>query len=504
MAEVTITSDLEKQKWLSNYFEEYVRESGFMPYMGRNSNKVIVTKYELQEESGKTINIPLITRLTNSGVEGNAILDGAEEDMSVYNMPLSIDWRRNGVRVPKSTSYKTEIDLWGAAKDLLKQWEAEKLRDDIIESMMRVERAVNYGASSSTTRNNWLNANFDRVLFGATIANAGTAGSAVHATALTNLDTGADKLTTSIGSLARRIARSANPHIRPFRTETGREFYVMFCGARAFRDLKLDTAMISANRDARAREGDAYRDNPLFVDGDLWYDGILYHEVPEIDDIAAQTSYFNAAATAGDARPCFLCGAQAVAIAWGQTPEMRTDTKKDYEFRPGVAIEELLEVDKDLLRHCGRYYFQPQAARHGHGVCVRRSRQLIFHNSHERRAICPPILLTKWAATYPVYKGAGRGEYQVAWGSLSAATLLAAADLIRMCRVPAGATVLDGLLLAADLDTGTSGTLSVGWKLTGWRRPMRLASLPPVPWVPALSSPATPRWWDCVCRSRAS
>jgi hypothetical protein len=263
--------------------------------------------------------------------------------MGVFNCPLSIDWRRNGVRIPKSTSYKTEIDLWGAAKDLLRSWEAEKLRDDIIESMMRVERAVNYGASSATTRNNWMVANSDRVLFGATIANAA---SNVHATALLTLDSAADKLTTTIGSLARRIARSANPHIRPFRTDNGREFYVMFVGARAFRDLKLDTVIQNANRDARAREGNAFMDNPLFVDGDQWFDGVLYHEVPEIDDIAAQTSYFNGAATGGDARPCFLCGAQAVGIAWGQTPEMRTDTQKDYQFRPGVAIEELLEVDK--------------------------------------------------------------------------------------------------------------------------------------------------------------
>lgn len=348
MAEVTITSDLEKQKWLSAYYEEYIRESGFKPYMGRSAMKVIHARYELQEEAGKTINIPLITRLTNDGVSGSAMLDGAEEDMGVFNCPLSIDWRRNGVRIPKSTSYKTEIDLWGAAKDLLRSWEAEKLRDDIIESMMRVERAVNYGTSSETTKDNWNRANFDRVLFGATISNSGAVGTADHSTNLGNVDTAADKLTTTIGSLARRIARSADPHIRPFRTDNGREFYVMFCGARAFRDLKLDSNMINANRDARAREGQGFMDNPLFVDGDLWYDGVLYHEIPEIDAIAAQTGYFNNAGAGGttDVRPCFLCGAQAVGIAWGQTPEMRTDTQKDYQFRPGVAVEELLEVDK--------------------------------------------------------------------------------------------------------------------------------------------------------------
>src|SRR4029077_20611489 len=97
-------------------------------------------------------------------------------------------------------------------------------------------------------------------------------------------------------------------------------------------------------------ENGSYKDNPLFSDGDLLYDGIIFHEVPEIDDISNQTGYLNGlGAGPSDVRPCFLCGAQAVAIAWGQTPEMRTDTTKDYQFRPGGAIEELLEVDKTFF-----------------------------------------------------------------------------------------------------------------------------------------------------------
>ena len=47
-----------------------------------------------------------------------------------------------------------------------------------------------------------------------------------------------------------------------------------------------------------------------------------------------------------DVRPAFLCGAGAVGIAWGQMPTPRTDPDKDYGFRPGVAIEELLGVKK--------------------------------------------------------------------------------------------------------------------------------------------------------------
>ena len=345
MAEVTLASASEKAVWLKNYFAEYVRESGFKPYMGRSSSSIIVAKYELQSESGKTINIPLVARLTGAGVTGSTVLDGAEEDLGNYNCALSVDWRRNAVRVPKSTSYKTEIDLFGAAKDMLKQWEAEKLRDDIITAMLSVvttgDTTVTMSASTTGNRNAYNAANADRLLFGKLRSNY----SATWATAVGNLDTTDDKCNVAAMSLMKRMAKNADPHIRPFRSEDGREYFVAFHGARTFRDLKADTTMTQANREARARDVGS---NPIFQDGDLIYDGIIHREIPEIDDVAGSGTYDMDGIGAGpsDVRPVFLCGQQAVGIAWGQEPMMKTDLTKDYSFRPGVAIEELLTVKK--------------------------------------------------------------------------------------------------------------------------------------------------------------
>jgi hypothetical protein len=155
MAEVTLASASEKQVWINKYFQEYVRESGFSGYMGKTNNSIIIAKYELQEEAGKTINIPLITRLQSSGVTGSAVLDGNEEELGNYNCAISVDWRRNGVRVPKSTSFKTEIDLLNAGRDALKVWESEKLRDDIIKAMLSLnttgDTTVNIGDSTRPT-----------------------------------------------------------------------------------------------------------------------------------------------------------------------------------------------------------------------------------------------------------------------------------------------------------------------------------------------------------------
>lgn len=355
MAETILASASQKQVWMTKYFQEYVRLSGYRSFMSNadlNKGGVILSRYELQKEAGKTINIPFIGRLKSTGVTGSDVLDGQEEELTNYNMPIAIDWRRNGVRVPKSQQFQTEINLLNAGRDALITWEAEKLRDDITDGFGGVisdaaGTVVKVGASNATQRNFWSAGNADRLLFGHQKSNY----SATYSTALANVGTASDKCSAAIMSLGKRMAKGADPHIRPFRVETDsglREFFVAFHGSRSFRDLKADASIINSELYARPREGDRGMDkNPIFQDGDLFYDGVLHREVPEIDAWATATGvYDGAGASSADVRPVFLCGGGCVGIAWGQEPTPRTDYIKDYGFRPGVAIEELLGVKK--------------------------------------------------------------------------------------------------------------------------------------------------------------
>jgi N4-gp56 family major capsid protein len=358
MAETVLATALEKQVWVTDYFAEYIRESGFLPYMGRKSSSIIVTKYELQEEAGKTINLPLITKLGAAGVRGNGVLDGNEEQLGNYNMAVSVDWIRNAVKVPKSTQYKTEINLLNAARDMLKLWSSDTLRADMIKylagpTVLSASKpavaifdslgAIVVPAATAADYNAWSAANADRILYGAVTGNY----SPTHATGLGNVDVTADKLTTTIAMLAKRMAKNASPAIRPFRLGDGREYFVMFCGARAFRDLQLDPNMINANRDARARENNGMDNNPLFQDGDLLYNGVIFRQIEEISTLITTSATFSGAGAGPiPVEPCFLCGQQAMAIAWGQEPMPITDLTADYKFRPGVAIEELRGLQK--------------------------------------------------------------------------------------------------------------------------------------------------------------
>ena len=352
MAETFLASASERQAWETTYFQEYVRQSRFMPYMTNadiNKGGIILTRFQKEEEAFRTINIPFIGRLKSAGVTGATVLDGVEEDLTNFNCPITVDWRRNGVRIPKSASFRTEINLWSAARDALQVWESEKIRDDVIKALCQlvVDAAgscVNFDVGTAANKNQWLTTNPDRVLFGSLNSNLAAGNFAASAG---NVAVGA-KCSVANVSLAKRIAKLADPRIRPFRVTAGdgREFFVAFHGARTFRDLKADTTMVTANTQARARESSGMSDNPLFQDGDLIYDGVIHREIPEIDDYCGVSGFNAIGGAAGDIRPVFVCGGGAVGIAWGQTPTPRTDMIKDYAFRPGVSIEELLGVKK--------------------------------------------------------------------------------------------------------------------------------------------------------------
>lgn len=347
MAEVVIASASERQKWSNTYWSEYIRESGFMPYMRRSSNSIFRILTGGETGGASIVNIPLMARLKGRGVQDNEVLEGNEEDLANFNDQVRTVWIRNGVVVPKSTSYRTEMDLLGAARDGLKNWAAENMRDSIIANlgsiiipgatdtngMAGTDTAVTYAASTAGQRNAYLVANTDRILMG--IAKANTS-SGVWATSLANVDSTNDKLSTSMISLAKRMARTADPHIRPFRTEDGREYFVLFTPSLPFRDLQNDTAMQQANRDARERG----IDNPIFQDGDLIWNGVIIREIPELPVIAG------AGASSIDVARSYLCGQSAIAIAWEQQPTPRSDPDRDYGFRPGVATEELRGMKK--------------------------------------------------------------------------------------------------------------------------------------------------------------
>ena len=340
MANTTTSTNLVVTKFLSDFFKEFIRDNLFFPYTGRSSNNAIVIKQDRQK-----VNIPLVAKLDGNGVSGNGTLDGNEEFLNQYAYVLTPTYHRNGVRLTAEEREKPAIDLMMAAREMLMSWGMEKVRDDIIVEALgsfynagSIVTVDDTAAAINTAADAWLTNNADRVLYGAAESNV-VAGD--HSASLANVDPTNDKLTGDFVRLIRKIAREANPIIRPIRVSGGIETYVLFVGTQGMLHLKEDLETLHSNAGVRG-EG-----NPLFRPGDLVWDNVVIREIPEMTTLLADSSYY---ATAGNSsskvEPVFLCGAQAVGYGLGQRPRLIVDTDKDYNFQPGVAVELKHDIDK--------------------------------------------------------------------------------------------------------------------------------------------------------------
>lgn len=335
MANTTVASANQVDQWSKEFFREWNRENQFSAYMGKSVNSPIQIKEELNKKPGDDLTISLVTNLSGSGVTGDNTLRGNEEALGNYGYKLTIDQLRNAVRFGKMEQKKTAIDLFMAAKEMLKPWRMNALRDDIIAAMQCpvVDGSTAYGSASEAEKDAWLAANDDRILFGAAKSNNS---SNDHSASLLNVDATNDVLTPTIISLAKRMVKLADPKIRPISTKKGgQEFYIMFANSYAFRDLSQNSTMTQANRDARVRG----LENPLFKGGDLWWDGILVHEVPEIPVISG------VGAAGIDVAPNFICGAQALGRAIGD-PTHFVQEMQDYDNLKGIGVSDIESVQK--------------------------------------------------------------------------------------------------------------------------------------------------------------
>ncbi len=347
MANTSIASANILEKWERNFFREYVRESGFNPYMKASVTAPFVVKRQLIS-GGQQINIPLVKALSGNGT-GTGTLVGNEEALDNFGYQVKPVWRRHAVVMDEEEEHISSFEALMAAKEMLKVWSMDDLRDKIIFALGAMaedttafnkttghSKQVDYAEATAAQRNTWTANNADRVLFG----NATSNYNATFATAAANV-TSAMTLGLSEIALLKRIAKARNTDgsrssLRPLRTASGgREYFVAFCGSNNFANIKV--ALNTGNLDGRPRDPGS---NPYFQDGDLIYDGVIIREIPEIFSLGA------IGASSANVAPVYLCGAQALGIAWGRMPKATTRKEDDYEFIKGVGTKELRGVEK--------------------------------------------------------------------------------------------------------------------------------------------------------------
>ena len=361
MALTTIQVNNKLIKFTKQVNREWVRENLFAPYMGESVTAIIRKRMELTS-GGEQMNIPLVARLAATAV-GSGALAGNEESIDNYGMRIWIDWARNAVKTNKAEKQKDSSAIFDVARPLLSDWLKELGRDETIDALYALPtesapaglgsaagqrvNGILFGSSTAAQQNTWVTDNGDRVVFGQLASNYST----TFATATATLDATNDLATAANMKFLKRVARAANPKIRPFQLKDGREYFVAFHGSRTFRDLKASLDTININ--ARPREGEGINKNPIFQDGDQLYDGVIHREIPEIDTRVPPS--YNTAGAGGTVavRPVWLCGQSAMAIAYGQMAKPTQLDNTDYGFNRGVGIETAYGISKIFKKTTG-------------------------------------------------------------------------------------------------------------------------------------------------------
>ena len=334
MADTSAATGLTVQQWDDKFFTESLNANIFKPFMGTKENNIIQVKEDLTKKKGDSVTFALVNKLSNAAVTGSSTLEGNEEALTSRSHKVTVDQKRNGVRVSELQDQFSAIDLRDAAKSALMNWETELCRDDVIAALASIN-GVAYGAATETQKDAWLVDNADRVLFGAAKSNNA---SNDHSASLANIDNTNDKLTAAAITLMKRIAKTASPKVRPIKPRSGgvtSDSYMMFVPSLVLRDLTSDAAFLQANREARQRG----KLNPIFAGADYIYDNVA---IIEVEDIATLTGV---GASSIDVAPAYLCGAQAIGMAWAKRPQSVTEDF-DYNDKHGCAIRQIYAIEK--------------------------------------------------------------------------------------------------------------------------------------------------------------
>jgi len=329
MSDTSVPTNLKVKKWESDFYEQYVQIPDFASVMGTQENALIQVKTQLGKREGDTLYIQLVNRLTNAATTGSNVLEGNEEDMTQRSHAITINKRRNAVRIPEMEEIRSAIDLRDAARSVLMTWSKEDTRDFIIRQLGSLD-GTDFLSRTAAIGDAWLVDNLDRVYFGANVG-SGTDLSAD----LAQLDTTNDLFnSTALDGMILK-AKTCNPKIRPLRDPgNGKRAYIAYANPHAFKDLKSSMASTLATTQVEAQG------MKLFDGGDLWWNGVI---VKEVDDLPIYAN-IGASGTA-EVTPVYLCGAQALGVAWGRRWSTRTK-EFDYGDKYGVAIDGIYAVSK--------------------------------------------------------------------------------------------------------------------------------------------------------------
>jgi len=345
MADTRANANLTPEQWDDQFFTEYLSENRYAGEMGTNENNVIQVKETLTYKKGDKVHFALVNKLTQDAVTGSNTMEGNEEDMTSRDFALAVDKRRNAVRVAEIDEQFSAISLRDAGRAVLKDWslkDTERLITKALGNAGGVNMtATDFGASGNQTAlDGWLADNSDRVFFGGSAYTASSGDLSAGLATLTAATT-TERLTVANLDAMKLMAKTqSNPKIRPVRSEkNGRLYYLVYIHPLAWRDLKQDTVLTTAQREVMLQ----MENDRLFQGGDMLWNGMILKEVDDLYDYSTLMGLGDSGSTT--VVPAFLCGAQAIGTGYARRWKSQTQTF-DYGDKYGVEISSIYGVGK--------------------------------------------------------------------------------------------------------------------------------------------------------------
>jgi N4-gp56 family major capsid protein len=294
------------KRWSRESWVELPKLIYWNKFMGMGLNNIIQVKDELTGQPGDKVTYSFIRKLQGAGVTGDGDMETAEEAIASYSDSVTINQKRNAVRlIGRMSERRTAYNQRMVAKELLTTWLAETIDADIFAAIDTSPSTSVYGGSATSTA---------------------------------TLGVG-DYLTTALITKAKTKAKKAAPKLWPVKIGS-KEYYVLIMHPDQESDLKtFDAAWIQAQREAQTR-GD---DNPLFEGSVGIWDGVICHVH---EDIAVSTTY-GAGGNLPGANAQFVAR-QAGAFAWGERPRW-VEKEFDYGNKVGFAIGAIYGVKKAVF-----------------------------------------------------------------------------------------------------------------------------------------------------------
>jgi len=371
MARTTLLSAnaLTQEHWPQTFFEYMLENMQLSKFMGVGSDSVIQIDKTLSKAAGDKITLELDMPLEEVGGYDDSDIEGNEEAMSFYNMPITIHERSHGVRSNgKMTDKRTAIDIMRKATMALGRWSAAQLDNDLLWALSGLGNQGTYVGEGTST--------IETVNECAPSANRIWHGGQTNAGVVTEVDTcsaissnGSNyQFGSQVISVLKRKAQLARPKFRPVWIG-GKAYLIALIHPLQTKSLRAETGangwnQIQQNADIRGlqnklftREGegrDRMFDGIVAIIDDVIiyeYDRIETRVAGEVFDSGDTLDAHIAPGTYRMARGLLL-GAQAGVVAWGQMWKRYTENF-DYNRKPGVATDAIYGVRKSQFRDPG-------------------------------------------------------------------------------------------------------------------------------------------------------